>query len=650
MKKICASAAMVVLGWSTSVQSAPPASAFGRVPAVFDVDISPNGQRVALMGGTSDQRFISIATLDQPGLPILQLGDVEGVYLQWAGDDFVLARVAYWEKVGARNVYRLERTISVTPEAKAVAQLFSADPVSSLLTNQTIVGITHAPTRAVALGLIESQGASSNANTKLQRKGVESPYVMALWSMDPATGRGRLLERGDYDTQGWEIDPSGEVRVRLEIDELNHRFAVSGRAKGQSGWTQLWDGPDFESRRSYYGYSAQDEAIYLGVEDKLIAKRLADGSTSVVAEGLGSTTPELVWDRHLRTAVGVETGAEKPVIQWLDPEIGAVHATLAKAFKDKSVLLGSWSADRTRFVVRVSAPAAPGAWYLFDKTRKELSPLGDEYPELKDASLGTTRWMTYKARDGLEIPAYVTSPPGAIAAKAPLVVLPHGGPTSRDYYDFDYIAQFLASRGYVVLQPQFRGSAGFGQAFEKAGLGEWGGKMQTDLLDGIAALAATGAIDPDRVCIVGASFGGYSALAGATLHPDAYRCAASIAGISDLGLFITEIGRAYGRESGGLGELKSKLGSSSPGKIAATSPARQAANVRAPILLIHGDKDTVVLPEQSAVMARALKAAGKPYEYVVLKDENHYLTRAAARTETLEAIGAFLEKHLPTGS
>ncbi len=650
MKKLCASAAMVALGWSTSVQAAPPpASAFGRVPAVLDVDISPNGQRVALMGAASEQRFISIATLDQPGLPILQLGDVEGVFLQWAGDEFVLARVAYWEKVGPRNVYRMERTISVTPQAKAVAQLFSADPVSSLLTEQSIVGISQSPIRAVALGLIESQGASSNMNTKLQRKGVDSPYVMALWSMDPATGRGRLLERGDYDTQGWEIDPSGEVRVRLEIDEINHRFAVSGRAKGKSGWTQLWEGPDFDSRRSYYGYSARDEAIYLGLDDQLIAKRLADGSTSVVAEGFGGATPDLVWDRHLRAAIGVETGAEKPVIKWLDPEIGAVHATLSKAFKDKSVLLGSWSADRTRFVVRVSAPAAPGAWYLFDKTRKELSPLGEEYPELKDTPLGTTRWMTYKARDGLEIPAYVTSPPGATSANAPLIVLPHGGPASRDTYDFDYLAQFLASRGYVVLQPQFRGSAGFGHAFEKAGAGEWGGKMQTDLLDGVAALAAAGTIDPKRVCIVGASFGGYAALAGASLHPDAYRCAASIAGVADLGLLMIEQGRLYGRESAGLGELKGMLGRSSTEKIMATSPARQAAKVQAPILLIHGDKDTVVLPEQSEVMAKALKAAGKPYEYVVLKDENHYLTRAATRTQTLEAIEAFLAKHLPTG-
>ncbi len=616
----------------------------------MDVEISPNGERIALMGGPPEQRFVSISTLDKPGVAILQLGDVEGVFVQWAGDDYVLARVAYWDRFGPRNAYRMQRTFSVNPEGKAVAQLFSADPASSLMVEHNIVGFTQAPARVLALGLTESQGASSYMDTKLRRKGTDIPYVMALWSLDPATGRGRLLERGDYDTGGWEVDPGGEARVRLEVDEINHRFSVSSRAKGGTVWSKLWEGPDFDSRRAYYGYSAADEAVYLGLDDKLVAKRLADGSTSVVAEGFAAITPDLVWDSHRLTPIGIDTGAGSPAIRWLDPEIGAVHATISKAFKDQSVFLGNWSRDRTRFVVRVSAPATPGAWYLFDKARKELSPLGEEYPDLKGALLGTTRWMTYKARDGLEIPAYVTTPPGGAARGAPLIVLPHDGPGNRDIYDFDFIAQFLASRGYVVLQPQYRGSAGFGRAFEQAGRGEWGGKMQTDLLDGVAALASTGAIDPNRTCIVGMSFGGYLALAGASLHPEAYRCAVSIGGITDLGLLTKERGQRYGRESARLEELQGLLGGASAEKLIATSPAKQVANIRAPILLIHGDKDTSVLPEQSQKMANALRAAGKPYEFVILKDENHRLTQAATRTQMLEAIEAFLEKHLPAGS
>jgi dipeptidyl aminopeptidase/acylaminoacyl peptidase len=362
----------------------------------------------------------------------------------------------------------------------------------------------------------------------------------------------------------------------------------------------------------------------------------------------GGPSPWLVWDTYRNTAVGVGAGAERPVYEWLDPEIGAAAAVLIHAFQGRDVELEDWSEDRTRFLARVAGPGAPGVWYLYDKARKEVSPIGEEYPDLAGAAFGTTRWITYKARDGLEIPAYLTLPPGAKdGSRLPLIVFPHGGPKARDQFDFDFIAQFLATRGYAVLQPQFRGSWGFGQAFEDAGKGEWGGKMQTDLIDGVGALAANGQIDPKRVCIVGASFGGYSALAGAALYPDAYRCAASIAGIADLGLLLVEEARSYGREGASTDELRDDLGAASSEKLMAQSPARHAGEVRAPVLLIHGDKDTVVPIEQSRRMAEVLKAAGKPYELIELPDENHYLTKAANRTRTLEALEAFLAKNLP---
>jgi dipeptidyl aminopeptidase/acylaminoacyl peptidase len=174
--------------------------------------------------------------------------------------------------------------------------------------------------------------------------------------------------------------------------------------------------------------------------------------------------------------------------------------------------------------------------------------------------------------------------------------------------------------------------------------------MQTDLLDGVAAVTTAGQVDPGKVCIVGASFGGYAALAGVTLHPEAYRCAAAIAGVSDLGLLMSEERRAYGSESGSYEELQAMLGAASKEKIRATSPARLAASAGAPVLLIHGDKDTVVPLEQSTVMADALKAAGKPVELVVLADENHYLTRSATRTQMLQALEGFLAKNLPAAN
>jgi dipeptidyl aminopeptidase/acylaminoacyl peptidase len=627
----------------------PPASAFGAIPQVVGAAISPDGKRIATLGGAGDQRIVSIATIDQQGLPVVPLGPVEGVGVRWAGNDFVLARVAVWEKLGPRQEYRFERNISISAEGKVLDRLLAGDNASQFLVSQQVLGVTGgAPVRVEVEGLVQSTGASSDSNTKMQRKGVENPFVTAVWSVDPATGKGTVVERGDYDTVDWEVDSSGQARVKLEIDQINHKFSVMGRAKGASQWTRVWSGGDLDSRRAYFGYSEPEDAIYLGLNDQLVQMRLKDGSTQPLAVPTKDLAT-LIWDAHRGALVGVVHGGEKSTIEWLDPELGSVQASLERAMKGRAVALVNWSEDRARFVVAVNSKTSPPVWYLFDKVRKELSPLGEAYPALKDAQFGETRWITYKARDGLEIPAYLTMPPGAPAsgAKAPLVVLPHGGPGSRDGYGFDYLAQFLATRGYAVLQPQFRGSWGFGQVFEDAGRGEWGGKMQTDLLDGIGAVAARGDADAARVCIVGASYGGYAALAGVTLHPDAYRCAASIAGISDLGLFMVEAKRIYGEDGAGMEAWRTLLGDAPTSKLFADSPAKHAANITAPVLLIHGEKDTVVPIEQSEVMAQAMKSAGKSVQFVTLADENHYLTKSATRTQTLQALETFLAKNLP---
>lgn len=647
LRLLASSAVVALLMAAPALAAPPPASAFGRIPGVVDAEISPNGQRIAILGGTSEARVLSIATIDQQGLPTVPLGAIEAVDLRWAGNDQVLVRLAVWKQMAPRVSYRFERNISVNANGSIVGELLPGDVASTFLVAQPILGVTPTqPARVLVEGLAESGGPEGRQDTRMKRKGEKEAFVPLLFSVDPATGKGKIVERGTFDTWSWDVDLTGEPRVREEVDDITHVYSLFGKPKGKGQYALLWKGADFDSRRLYYGYSDPDDAVYLGIDGGLVRKRLSDGATEPLGKPT-ATTPSLVMDQHRGTAVGVSAGAEKPTVEWLDPELGAVHGALSRAFKTASVELSSWSSDRTRFIVKVKGPTTPTTWYLFDKPRKELSPMGEEYPELKGATLGTTSWMTYKARDGAEVPAYLTLPPGAAAGKLPLVVLPHGGPAWRDFYEFDYLAQFIASRGYAVLQPQFRGSWGFGDAFEKAGDGEWGGKVQTDLLDGVAALGAQGKIDPARVCIVGASFGGYSALAGATLHPEAYRCAASIAGISDLGLLLVEKGRQSRRDGASAEELREMVGKASPAKLAETSPSKHADAVRAPILLIHGDQDTVVMPEQSEAMANALKAAGKPVEYVVLEGENHYLTKPAMRTKTLEAIEAFLAKNLP---
>ncbi len=613
----------------------------------MDADISPNGQRIAILGGVADQRVISISTIDKPDMPFLKLGDIETISVRWAGDDFVLARIAYMDSTGPRQNYRFERNVSITADAKVASRLLDNDTDSQYVTSQPIIGITSStPPRALVQG-IAFQGNAQIAETRIQTKG-RTGAVASLWTVDPATGNGRMIERGNFDTSTWEVDLAGNPRVRLDIDELNHRFNVYGRAGGQGNWKLVWGGGAYETRRDYYGYSEPDDAVYLMLDQRLVKKRLADGVVEPVGKTVTGISPHLVWDQHRNTAVAIGAGAERATYEWLDPEIGAAANALSRALKGQDVNLMGWSRDRTRFLARASGPANPGVWYLYDRTRKEISPIAEEYPELKDAQLGTTRWITYKARDGLEIPAYLTLPPGVrTGAKPPLIVYPHGGPTARDVYDFDFIAQFMATRGYAVLRPQFRGSSGFGKAHEDAGKGEWGGKMQTDLQDGIATLAASGEIDAPRVCVVGASFGGYSALAGAALYPDVYRCAVAIAPVADLGLLVTEEVRISGGNNAAIEELRDQLGSASKDKLVAQSPAKHAAAVRIPILMIHGDQDTVVPPTHSRLMAGELKKAGKPYELIELKGENHYLARSATRIQTLEVLEKFLTRHLP---
>ena len=254
--------------------------------------------------------------------------------------------------------------------------------------------------------------------------------------------------------------------------------------------------------------------------------------------------------------------------------------------------------------------------------------------------------ITYTARDGTSIPAFQTLPPGSSGKNLPLVVLPHGGPHRHDHYGFDWLAQFLATRGYAVLQPQFRGSTGYGEAFRKAGEHQWGGLMQDDITDGVKALLDKGVADPHRICIVGVSYGGYAALAGAAFTPDLYVCAASIGGIADLPALLAYVEHQTGEESDAVASSKTSIGSRYDANVIARSPIHATAAIKVPILLIHGIDDTVVPIAQSESMARALHAAGKKATLLKLSGEDHWLSRSDTRVRVLKELDAFLGTYL----
>jgi dipeptidyl aminopeptidase/acylaminoacyl peptidase len=312
--------------------------------------------------------------------------------------------------------------------------------------------------------------------------------------------------------------------------------------------------------------------------------------------------------------------------------------------------LVSASDDRQRLVVKLDSPTDGPGYALVDLTTHGSQWLGAEYPGLDVADISQVRPVRFKAADGLSISGYLTLPSGRDPKNLPLVVFPHGGPAARDGPGFDWWAQAMASRGYAVLQVNYRGSDGLGRAFLEAGFGEWGRKMQTDLSDGVRDLAAQGIVDPKRVCIVGASYGGYAALAGATLDPGVYRCAVDVSGPAELAKFIAW-GNTRAGDEGVAGERYwmryMGAGALNDPRLTAISPADRADKVTIPILIIHGKDDTVVPFEQSQMMADALARAGKPYQLVVLNHEDHWLSRGDTRLQMLQATMDFLQKNNP---
>jgi len=332
---------------------------------------------------------------------------------------------------------------------------------------------------------------------------------------------------------------------------------------------------------------------------------------------------------------------------FFDPADERVWKAITAAYPGERVSLESWSTDRKKIVVLVDSRTEGPAYAVVDLGTRSASWLGAQYQGLKAADIATRDPVRFKAADGLELSGYLTLPKDRPAKNLPLIVHPHGGPASRDTPGFDWWAQGMASRGYAVLQVNFRGSDGLGRKLLEAGYGEWGRKMQTDLSDGVRHLAAQGTIDPKRVCIVGASYGGYAALAGPTLDRGVYRCAVSVNGVTDLRSLVAYSSnrsgattrRYWNRFMGAEGRNDETLDR--------LSPLHLASQADAPILLIHGKDDTVVPVEQSRRMAEALAKAGRPHELVIHKGEDHWLSRGDSRLQTLEATMTFIEKHNP---
>jgi len=365
--------------------------------------------------------------------------------------------------------------------------------------------------------------------------------------------------------------------------------------------------------------------------------------TSPVVEELIASSPKVDIDNVERSAngqrvIGYTLAEETRETIYFDPEYKALHASLSRAIPKLPLInfLGA-SQDGGKILLLASADNDPGRYFVFDKTAKRLNEVMLVRPELEKRTLAEVNPVTVTSTDGTPMPAYLTLPVGKDPKNLPAIVLPHGGPSSRDEWGFDWLAQFLAARGYAVLQPNYRGSAGFGDAWlMENGFKSWRTSIG-DITASAKWLASQGIANPKRIAIVGWSYGGYAALQSAAVEPGLFKAVAAIAPVTDLSMLKRESGNFSNRD------LVAQYIGSGP-HIEEGSPLRRAAQIKVPVLLVHGDMDQNVGVAESVEMEQALRKNGTPVQFLRYRSLDHQLDDATARREMLTSIGTLLEK------
>ena len=612
-----------------------PVEFFGELPFMEYPQLSPDGKKVALEVAVKGEQHFAIASVEGPRKTVLlNEGDLDLQDWSWVNNDWLIATVGAVREVEDESWY-LTRTLAVNADGKTTM-------------------------------FLGKDTAGQNASDVLWQATDGSPHILlamqtsvyqgddGLWSevrdFDVSTGKSKLVAPSTDKVENWYADGTGNVRIGIAYDDASGTSRMLYRDRqGQSFRT-------VSRARGPKHALGNIPAMFLPEPGKALAfDDDADGFTSLYNFDLASLktgdklfgVPGYDLDRIIAAEggtklIGVRYIDDRPRTHWFDPKLAEVQSQIDAAVGTRQAQIVSWSRDFSVLVVLVGGADRPGGYYIYYPAEGVMHLLGNINQDLGAGAQSPVSTIRYKARDGLEMRAILTLPRGRDPKKLPLIMMPHGGPIARDDESWDWWAQFLASRGYAVLQPNYRGSSGFGTEFIEKGRGQWGLAMQDDLVDAVKWAADQGIADPGRVCIVGASYGGYAALRAAQRDHGAYRCAVSYAGVSDLQGMLRY-------DSGFLNDARSSRDywHARTADLKSVSPVNSAADFSIPVLIMHGKADLRVPVKQSRQMAERLKAAGKVYRYVEQPLGDHHFTREADRVQFLREMEAFLAHYNP---
>ncbi len=633
---------------------ADPAAAFGAREDVASISLSPAGRKIAFIspgpGASSVLYAVEAAEGAQPRRVVGSDGRKERIKsCGWVSEERLVCEAVFlMENVVPGELLMASRVFAINADGTKpmlLSRRSRADDAYFAFGGGEILDWLPGTDGAILMArrYVPEVKIGSIVEDKREGYGVDR--------IDSDNGATKAVESPNKRAGGFISDGRGNVRIMLVPDTADSgyatgRFTYYYRAKSSGDWKQL------------SVYNAIDESGFRPVAvdpDLDVAygfKRSGgrDALYSVALDGSARETaifshPQVDVDSTIRIGraqrvVGVTYATEKREAVFFDKDLAALGKALAKALPATPLIrFIDSSADESKLVLWAGSDVDPGRYYLFDKAAKQLRPMMLDRPQLDGATLAPMKPVTYTASDGTKVPAYLTLPVGSAGKNLPAIVMPHGGPSARDEWGFDWLVQYYASRGFAVLQPNYRGSAGYGdQWYQKNGFQSWRTAIG-DVNDAGRWLAAQGIANPAKLAIVGWSYGGYAALQSGVLDPNLFKAVVAIAPVADLGQLVEDSkGWTHHRIE------RSAIGSGP--HLREGSPAQNADKIKAPVLLFHGDKDRNVDVRHARLMHDKLKGAGGRSELIVFEGLDHQLGDSDARAQMLRRSDAFLRTAL----
>ena len=621
--------------------------AFGKLPSTMNVQISPDGSKLLLLRNIHGKMVLVTRQLEGDTTEKFIPYD-DGLYnwAVWASNDRIIASVRFVgheDRSADLNVKMQRRLLSIAWDG---SEIINPNKFIKRARSQQLFTTRQPQIQDQIIDILKDDPDHVLVQMDVDRLGEPAVYKLNI-----LTGKRSRVLMGRRKVDFWMSDDNHVIRYREGVHIRKGYSAVrhiaSYRKCEGCSWLTLYRYDELKDDRPFYfeGFSENPDIIYITADDENGVRSLYtyDVNQQMKVEKIAGNGIDDIVDVSIGEDRKLEYYSyypDKPKIIRLGERGEKLDKVFAELFPGLIVDIVSETRDKQKLIIKVAAPVFPSSFYYLDLKTGSLEKIASANEAVDLEQLSDKIPVSYEARDGLTIPAYLSLPKNGGAEKLPTIILPHGGPMARDSWDYEYWTQFLTTRGYAVFQMNYRGSTGYGEKYRKLGYHEWGRKMLYDINDGTKYLIEQGIADPDRICIMGGSYGGYAALQSVVMDEHDYKCAIAFAPVTHLAKLMSKH-----RDMEGFQAYKHYV-ESEDWTFEEASPALQVDNINIPVFIMHGTNDLQVPTSQSSLFFNNMDRAGKEITYIELEGGDHFLSFEGHRVRFLKEIEYFLSSHL----